>query len=246
MIPQKFKIDRVKGHTFLKNYLNRAGSVIDLGMNKGDFARIIHDTYGSCVIGAEANPILASNISRCNGIVCKNVAVSDFDGYVKFSINEENSEASTIVSDSTPISETVIPVPSVTLSTFFQEAEVEQVDLLKIDVEGAELDIIETTEPDIFRRCTQIAVEFHRFLYPSHTSRIERAVARMSGLGFRYIDFSNERSDVLFINSNKIDMSGAATATLVFYKYQALIIRRLRRMVTPSRALVVACRRLRP
>jgi FkbM family methyltransferase len=246
MIPQKFKIDRVKGHTFLKNYLNRAGSVIDLGMNKGDFARIIHDTYGSCVIGAEANPILASNISRCNGIVCKNVAVSDFDGYVKFSINEENSEASTIVSDSTPISETVIPVPSITLSTFFQEAEVEQVDLLKIDVEGAELDIIETTEPDIFRRCTQIAVEFHRFLYPSHTSRIERAVARMSGLGFRYIDFSNERSDVLFINSNKIDMSGAATATLVFYKYQALIIRRLRRMVTPSRALVVACRRLRP
>jgi FkbM family methyltransferase len=246
MIPQKFKIDRVKGHTFLKDYLNRAGSVIDLGMNTGDFARIMHDTYGSCVIGAEANPVLASNISKSNGIVCKNVAIADFDGCVKFSINEENSEASMIVSDSTPISETVIPVPSTTLSKFFREAEVEQVDLLKIDVEGAELDIIETTEPDIFRRCTQIVVEFHRFLYPSHASRIEKAVALMSGFGFRYIDFSNERTDVLFINSNKIDMSGAATATLVFYKYQALIIRRLRRIVTPSRALVRAYRRLRP
>ena len=82
MIPQKFKIDQVKGHTFLKDYLNRPGSVIDLGINKGDFARIMHDTYGSCVIGAEANPVLASNISKSSGIVCKNVAISDFDGYV--------------------------------------------------------------------------------------------------------------------------------------------------------------------
>jgi FkbM family methyltransferase len=79
----------------------------------------------------EANPVLASNISESNGIVCKNVAISDFDGYAKFSINEENSEASTIVSDSTPISETVIPVPSITLSKFFREVEVEQVDLLE-------------------------------------------------------------------------------------------------------------------
>src|ERR1700735_1667619 len=137
MIPQKFKIDRVKGHTFLKHYLNKTGSVIDLGMNKGDFARAMHVTYGSCVIGAEANPILAANISESNGIECRNVAVADFNGYVMFSINKENSEASTIVSDSTPVSETVVRVPSITLSTFFREAEVEQVDLLKIDVEGA-------------------------------------------------------------------------------------------------------------
>ena len=119
MIPQKFKTDQAKGHTFLKDYLNRSGSVTDLGMNKGDFARIMRDTYGSRVIGAEANPVLASNISKSNGIVCKNVAISDSDGYDKFSINEENSEACTIVSDSTPISETVIPVPSITLSKFF-------------------------------------------------------------------------------------------------------------------------------
>jgi Methyltransferase FkbM domain len=186
-------------------------------MNKDDFARIMHDTYGSCVIGAEANPVLASNIAKSDGIVCKNVAISDGN-----------------------------PVPSITLSKFFREIEVEQVDLLKMDVEGTELDIIETTEPDIFRRCTQIAVEFHRFLNPSHASRIEKAVALMSGFGFRYIDFSNERTDILFIKSNKIDMSGAATATLVFYKYQALINRRLRRIVTPRRALVRAYRRLRP
>jgi FkbM family methyltransferase len=235
-------IDRVKGHTFLKGYLNRAGSVIDLGMNKGDFARIMHDTYGSRVIGAEANPVLAAKLSGSNGIVCKNVAISDSNGNVKFSINED-SEASTIVSDSTPISDTVIPVPSITLSKFLREAEVEQVDLLKIDVEGAELDIIETTDPDIFRRCTQITVEFHRFLYPSHAPRIEKAIALMSGLGFRYIDFSNERTDVLFINSNKIDLSGAATAALVFYKYQGLIVRRLRRAVTPSKATRKAYRR---
>jgi hypothetical protein len=79
------------------------------------------------------------------------------------------------------------------LSAYHSETEVEQVDLVKIDVEGTELDIIETTEPDIFQRCTQIAVEFHRFLNPSHASRIEKAVALMSGFGFRHIDFSNTK-----------------------------------------------------
>ena len=145
--------------------LNRPGSVIDLGINKGDFARIMHDTYGSCADSVlKPTPCLASNISKSNGIVCKNVAISDFDGYVKFSINEENSEASTIVADITP--DFRDPVPSIMLSKFFREGPKSRAGR-QIDVEGTELDIIETTEPDIFRRCTQIAVEFHRFLYPS-------------------------------------------------------------------------------
>ena len=46
MIPQKFKIDQVKGHTFLKDYLNRPGSVIDLGINKGDFAQYADEAPG--------------------------------------------------------------------------------------------------------------------------------------------------------------------------------------------------------
>jgi len=105
MQAQKFCIDRVRGHTFLKNCLNRTGKVVDLGMNKGDFARIINGRYGCSVTGAEANPVLAAKIADLGGgiITCKNAAIAAYDGSVKFSINKENSEASTIVSDTTPL-----------------------------------------------------------------------------------------------------------------------------------------------
>jgi FkbM family methyltransferase len=225
------KIDRVQGHTFLKGHVNTMGTVVDLGMNRGEFARIMRDRYGSRVIGAEANPALAST----NGITCRNVAISKTNGSVKFSISA-NPEASTIVSDNTPISETVIPVPSLTLTKFFREADITQADLMKIDVEGAELDIIETTPPTIFQRCAQISVEFHRFLHPSDAARIENAIALMTGSGFRCIDFSTDRTDVLFINSGKIEISAAASALLVMYKYQAGIIRRLHHIAFPEAA----------
>jgi len=227
---QRFQIDRVHGHTVLKNFLNRTGKVIDLGMNNGDFARIMDGRYGCLVIGVEANPVLATEISRLNGVVCKNAAISALDGFVKFSIDEENPEASGIVPDSTPLSKTVIVVPSMSLSTLVREAEAEQIDLLKIDVEGAELDVIETTDPEIFQRCTQIAIEFHSFIYPSHAERIEKAIALLSELGFHCTDFSTNRSDVLFINRHMIYISAGVKALLVLQKYHALIVRRVRRI----------------
>jgi len=228
---QKFLIDQVRGHTFLKNYLNRRGKVVDLGMNKGEFARTINSRYGCSVAGVEANPDLAANIADLGGgITCKNAAIAAHDGSVKFSINRENSEASTIVSDSTPLAESVVVVPSISLSTFFREIDAEQIDLLKIDVEGAELDIIETTPEDIFRQCSQISIEFHSFLYPLHSERVEKAITLLTGLGFYCIDFSISRHDVLFLNRRVIDVSAAAKTLLVFQKYQAGITRRLRRI----------------
>ncbi len=121
-------------------------------------------------------------------------------------------------------------MPSISLSTFFREIDAEQIDLLKIDVEGAELDIIETTPADIFRQCTQISIEFHSFLYPSHSERVEKAITLLAGLGFYCVDFSTERTDVLIVNSRVIDVPAAAKMVLVFQKYQAGITRRLRRI----------------
>jgi len=208
------------------------GKVVDLGMNKGDFARTINRRYGCSVAGVEANPVLAATTAYLGGgITCKNAAMAARDGSVKFSIDKENSEASTIVADSTPLAESVIVVPSISLSTFFSEIDAKQIDLLKIDIEGAELDIIETTPVDMFRRCTQISIEFHSFRYPSDSARVEKAIMLLAEHGFYYVDFSTERTDVLFLNSRVIDVPAAAKALLVFQKYQSGIIRRLRRIV---------------
>lgn len=222
--------DQVRGHTFLPNFLSRTGKVIDLGMNKGDFATAMRDRYGCVVAGLEANPSLAKATSGLSGIVCKNAAISGTDGFVEFFVNEENSEASKIISSPSRSVETMT-VPSVSLSSFFREIGTEEVDLLKVDIEGAELDLIEKTDPDDLRRCAQITIEFHAFVFHDQAPRVETAIARLSELGFYYIDFSIRRTDVLFINNSVIELSAVDKSYLVFQKYRDGVKRRLGRVL---------------
>jgi FkbM family methyltransferase len=233
----KCLIDRVRGHTFLPNCLNRTGKVVDLGMNNGDFAKVMRDRYGCFVAGLEANPLLAKATSKLSGILCKNAAISASDGFVEFLIIDEDPEASRIVARASRTDHT-ITVPSVSLSTFLREIDTEEVDLLKIDVEGAELDLIEEADPDDLLRCAQITIEFHSFIYPDQAPRVENAIAILSKLGFYYLDFSASWTDVLFINNRMIDLTTADKVLLFFQKYRNGLKRRFARLgaaeVNPS------------
>jgi FkbM family methyltransferase len=225
---QKCLIDRVEEHTFLPNCLNRTGKVIDLGMNKGDFAKVIRDRCGCSVAGLEANPSLAK-ATNLSGILCKNAAISASDGFVEFLIDEENCEASHIVVSAVHTVD-AITVPSVSLSTFLREINTKEVDLLKIDVEGTELELFEKTDPDDLLRCAQITVEFHSFIYPDQAPRVESAIAKLSELGFYHLDFSASRTDVLFINNKMIDLTTGDKILLVVQKYRDGVKRRLGRL----------------
>jgi len=229
-MPQlKCLIDRVRGHTFLPSCLIRTGKVIDLGMNKGDFAKVMRDRYGCSVAGLEANPSLAKATSNLSGILCKNAAISGSDGFVEFLIDEENSEASRISVQASRIVDT-ITVPCVSLSTFLCQIGAEEVDLLKLDVEGAELDVVEKTDPVDLLRCAQITIEFHSFIYPDQAGRVESAIAKLSELGFYHLDFSISRADVLFINTKMVDLTTADKGFLVLQKYRDGVKRRLGRL----------------
>jgi FkbM family methyltransferase len=219
--------DQVRGHTFLPNCLNRTGKVVDLGMNKGDFAKVMRDRYGCSVAGAEANPSLAAATSNFSGIRCKNAVISGSDGSIEFFTNPTNSEASKVA---TFRSIDTIIMPCMSLSTFFREIGAEEVDLLKIDIEGAELNLLEKADPNDLLRCAQITIEFHSFVFPEQALRVESAITKLSMLGFYHIDFSTRMTDVLFINHNMIELSAADKLYLGFQKYRSGFKRRLSRL----------------
>lgn len=50
---------------------------------------------------------------------------------------------------------------------------------------------------------------------PADRERFESAVSLLSSFGFSCIDFSTERSDVLFINDNLIDVPRLAKSLLM-------------------------------
>jgi hypothetical protein len=122
------------------------------------------------------------------------------------------------------------------LSTVFQEAGSDQIDLLKIDVEGAEVSLFESLDLSILEGCRQISIEFHSFIYPEHAPRIAEIKRRMRRNGFKVIDFSTNDADVLFVNQRYIRLSALDLAVLRLSKYATGVARRIARAISRPRA----------
>jgi hypothetical protein len=80
-----------------------------------------------------------------------------------------------------------------------------KIDLLKLDIEGAEFDLIAVTPNQILQRISQIAVEFHDFK-PAFRNRelFENARDRLIALGFICCNMAfRTNGDVLFLNPGR-------------------------------------------
>src|SRR5262249_38303020 len=80
------------------------------------------------------------------------------------------------------------------------------IEVLKLDIEGAEIDVIDSLPDDLIRRIAQLTIEFHDWLgYYSETDVATR-VDRIAALGFRELFWSRKRNsaDVLLINGSRL------------------------------------------
>lgn len=65
-----------------------------------------------------------------------------------------------------------------TLGAILQDAQVERVDMLKMDIEGSEHDVFQTLEPDTQRRFARIAIEYHDNIRPGTKSLVIQRLLR--------------------------------------------------------------------
>ena len=110
-----------------------------------------------------------------------------------------------------------------TLAALLTEAdETGDIEVLKLDIEGAELAVIDSLSDDLICRIGQITVEFHDFLGYYSTDEVVARVDRMVALGFRELFWSEVRNtgDVLLVNKRHL---GALR-----YAYEHEVVRRLR------------------
>ena len=90
----------------------------------------------------------------------------------------------------------------VTLSDFCRRTGVEQIDLLKADIEGAEIGMFDNAADQDLQSATQITTEFDDFIYSEQRADVARIRERMSDIGFWVCAFSLDNTDVLFVNKN--------------------------------------------
>lgn len=209
MARSSHRLTTLRSHTFIHRF-NEQSIIFDLGANRGEFASQFSQRfpYGRIVV-VEANPCLAASAAeRLRGvrgvsIVHAAVVGKHENGEVRFFLNPSNDEASSIYrplasvfhasenrpekSDSESHGDNGCVVRAVTLTELRDMFEASKVDLVKMDVEGAEWDIFTHFGRADFDAVGQMSVEFHDFIDSSDRARTRDCVSRLRAFGYRFI-----------------------------------------------------------
>ncbi len=150
-----------------------ANLVIDLGANEGYYTLKLKQNNPKCkVIAVEPNPlafeILEKNIksNKLSNVILVNKAVCSKNGKITFEIVENVSAIGGkdlgIMSRSWLKKEMVkkVKVDCITLNKLLQNYKIDRVDILKLDVEGMELEILKSSK-NLLNKIHKIVVEWH-------------------------------------------------------------------------------------
>jgi hypothetical protein len=112
-----------------------------------------------------------------------------------------NPEASSLLLTSTNDPYQTLEVDAIRLEEILKLAELNRVDLIKFDIEGAEIEVLDACSDDFLTTIGQLTIEFHDFLGLTPLATVERVVGRLESLGFYSIKmWSRAWGDTLFVN----------------------------------------------
>ena len=196
----KTNIENHRGHTVLGFASNAFPLVVDCGAHKGEFAQSVVAAWGARCHSIEASPVLFETLNLPEGAQGYNFAISGEDGNITFTISD-NPEASHIGPTGRNGDSQEITVPTRSLAGFLDSLDEEDIDLLKLDIEGAEISALCSLTDLHLKRIGQITVEFHDFCDYVKREEVDRAIVRLKAAGFVVIIFSHHtRGDVLMVN----------------------------------------------
>lgn len=158
---------------FLISNLNEQDVFFDIGAHYGYFSMLASRLVGQLgkVYSFEASPktyrILEKNASDCANVISNNLAVSDSSSFLEFyEFPNLYSEYNTLDADQfkneswfTNSKPTAVKVKSVTLDKFAEREHVEP-EIIKIDVEGAEYQVIKGFRDYLEENAPLIVMEF--------------------------------------------------------------------------------------
>lgn len=220
------RVGRIESHTFVSNILSRQSTVVDLGVNEGRFALSIIREYGCRVIGVEPSIRLVQLLPKVPLLTVENAAIAAREGPVV--LYENLSHCASTDQRLAEVEVDRVEVPGITLEGLLDLYNVRDIDLLKVDIEGAELQMLNGVGLETLLRCKQISVEYHDFLQPSLAADVFRADKRLRDAGFQRTRFSIDNTDVLYLHPlHRLNFFG--TAVIIWYKLLRGLARRVRR-----------------
>jgi len=213
---------KVAGHLVFSPQIKRDSIVIDFGANRGAFSNEMAERFHARCFAVEPDRSLFLLIDD-RRTTKFNVAITARDGPSLF-FQSTNSEAGSVIrnlQDRWPIAGEST-VEGLSWKGFLREAGLTEssIDVLKMDVEGAELDIIESFSRRDLSRVKQITVEFHDWLNEELHARTLKAIRRLTSMDFIGVTDAPNHSwpvELLFVNRGLVEFNRTQKALLKLY-----------------------------
>lgn len=142
--------------------------------------------------------------SKTNQIKIIDKAVSDIDGTIKFYIEDNLSVVSSIFETNALGNESgrrAVEIPSITPNTLIENyVDEEEIDLMKVDIEGAEYKFFESITEDNIKKVKRFIIEFHN----NHNFEVMSILKKLAKNGFTYKLSKWNYLDGDFIAENKM------------------------------------------
>ncbi|MFP4173574.1 MAG: FkbM family methyltransferase [Candidatus Hydrogenedentota bacterium] len=198
-------LESIARHTIETRFLGADSRVVDLGANEGAFAWEVIERFGCECAAAEAAPDVCRAIPDRPGLRKYNLAITGSNGEVELQLSPRSTANSVFKRDG--VHTASVKTPSQTLDSFIQQLGWDTVDLLKMDIEGSEIEVLRTCDEDALRRIGQITVEFHDFMGLVPRDEVDSVMQRLQALGFYCIRMAGRgHEDTWFLNRAMLDI----------------------------------------
>jgi FkbM family methyltransferase len=204
---------RISGHMLWAARIDDGWNLLDCGANRGVFLnRALAALPGpGQVICVEANPQLAQQLpvpfgvqfSVRNEALTGDNSVKELDFYPS-----ENCEASSLYPSVAGVFglASKITVPAVSLQALVDQFEKDQHLVVKMDIEGAELDVLRHASDSVLARISQLTVEFHDNIDPTMAGDVLEICAELKSRGFWVVKGDGPgNEDILFIAGREVN-----------------------------------------
>jgi len=206
-------VRRFREHSFFGALLARPAVVADFGAHRGEFFNTLKSEYLiSRAVLVEADPTLAESLKQTFGDdadVLHAALVGENRGTTVVFTCSTKSQVSSIFSERLEAyrSANQVEVPTVVFAEVLRRLG-GHVDLAKLDIEAAEVEVLQTAHPSDLAACGQLTVEFHDDTHPITRRDVDCTCKRLRSEGYGVVNanwpFAN---DMLFVNLRRFAAS---------------------------------------
>jgi FkbM family methyltransferase len=188
-------------HTIVPSLLIPDSHVLDLGANVGRFSWEIADGFPCICHAVEPDPELLASIPSHARIKKYGYAIAARRAPAVLHRGTNRLGASIVNSARRIPDDSTVMVDGIDLADFVDQHVSGPISLIKMDIEGAEVEVLDSLTDEFLVSIPQMSVEFHDFCNLTPVDIVNRIVKRLQTLGFYYLRMSGiGHQDTLFVN----------------------------------------------